>query len=153
MGMYRKRPVAEVVADLQSMEEAYVYLGDDNTFADAKYANELADAIRAAGIKKELSSYCRADHICNHPDLLQKWYNIGLRYLVIGIEAVSTETLDRFNKKTDQGQNDRSLAVLKEIGIFPIPHIIVTPDMTAKDFDEIYAFIDRNEFDTRWRSR
>jgi radical SAM superfamily enzyme YgiQ (UPF0313 family) len=147
LGMYRKRPIAEIVADLKSMDEDYIYLGDDNTFADAKYASELADAIRDAGIKKEISSYCRADHICNHPDLLQKWYDIGLRYLVIGIEAVSTEKLDRFNKKTDQGQNDRSLEILRDIGIFPIPHILISPDMTPQDFEDIYQFIDRNAFE------
>ena len=109
LGLYRKRPIPEIVADLKSMEEAYIYLGDDNTFADAKYAGELADAIRDAGIKKEISSYCRADHICKHPDLMQKWYDIGLRYLVIGVEAVNTEKLKLFNKKTDQEQNVKSL--------------------------------------------
>lgn len=147
LGLYRKRPIAEVVADLKSMEEAYIYLGDDNTFADAKYAAELADAIRDAGIKKEISSYCRANHICKHPELMQKWYDIGLRYLVIGVEAVSTEKLKLFNKKTDQEQNVQSLRTLREIGIFPIPHILISPDMTAKDFDDIYQFIEENEFE------
>jgi len=147
LGLYRKRPIPEIVAELQSMEESYIYLGDDNTFADAKYAGELADAIRDAGIKKEISSYCRADHICKHPDLMQKWYDIGLRYLVIGIEAVSTEKLKQFNKKTDQEQNVQSLRTLRKIGIFAIPHILISPDMTVKDFDDVYRFIEENEFE------
>ena len=147
LGLYRKRPVAEIVADLQSMEESYVYLGDDNTFADAKYADELADAIRKAGIRKELSSYCRVDHICKHPELLQKWYDIGLRYLVLGIEAVSTEKLERLNKKTDIEQNERAIRILREIGIFAIPHILISPDMTAQEFDDVYQFIEDHEFE------
>jgi radical SAM superfamily enzyme YgiQ (UPF0313 family) len=147
LGLYRKRPIPEVVADLKSMEESYIYLGDDNTFADARYAAELADAIRDAGIKKEISSYCRADHICKHPDLMQKWYDIGLRYLVIGVEAVSTEKLKLFNKKTDQEQNVQSLKILRDIGIFAIPHILISPDMTVRDFDDIYRFIEENEFE------
>jgi hopanoid C-3 methylase len=129
------------------MDESYIYLGDDNTFADANYADQLADAIREAGIKKELSSYCRADHICNHPELLKKWYDIGLRYLVVGIEAVSSDALKQFNKKTDEQQNRASLKILKEIGIFAIPHILVSPEMSAKDFDDIYDFIEDNEFE------
>jgi hopanoid C-3 methylase len=147
LGLYRKRPIPEIVAELQSMTESYIYLGDDNTFADAKYAGLLADAIREAGIKKEISSYCRADHICNHAELLKKWYDIGLRYLVIGIEAVRTEKLEQFNKKTDQQQNIKSLQILREIGIFAIPHILITQDMTAKDFDDVYRFIEENEFE------
>ena len=95
---------------------------------------QLADAIRDAGIKKEISSYCRADHICKHPELMQKWYDIGLRYLVIGVEAVSTEKLKLFNKKTDQEQNIKSLQILRDIGIFAIPHILISPDMTVTGF-------------------
>ncbi len=147
LGLYRKRPIPQVVAELKSMEEDYIYLGDDNTFADAKYAGELADAIRDAGIKKEISSYCRADHICKHPELMQKWYDIGLRYLVIGVEAVNTEKLKLFNKKTDQEQNIISLQILRDIGIFAIPHILISPDMKVQDFDDIYNFIEDNEFE------
>lgn len=147
LGLYRRRPIEEVVAELQAMPEEYIYLGDDNTFADAKWAHQLADAIKAAGIKKEISSYCRADHICNHPDLLRKWYDIGLRYLVVGVEAVSTERLKQYNKKTDQEQNLKSLATLRDIGIYAIPHILISPDMTAADFDDVYRFIEEQGFE------
>jgi radical SAM superfamily enzyme YgiQ (UPF0313 family) len=147
LGLYRKRPIPEIVAEIGDMEEAYVYLGDDNTFADANHAARLADAIRDAGIRKEISSYCRADHICDHPDLFKKWYDVGLRYLVIGIEALSTDRLERFNKRTDQEQNLRALKTLRDIGIFAIPHILVTPDMTAGDFDAVSRFIEDNEFE------
>jgi radical SAM superfamily enzyme YgiQ (UPF0313 family) len=129
------------------MDEDYIYLGDDNTFADAKFANQLADAIRDAGIRKEISSYCRADHICKHPDLMQKWHDIGLRYLVVGIEAVSTERLTQFNKKTDQEQNLQALKTLREIGIYAIPHILISPDMSVEDFDDVYRFIDEHAFE------
>ncbi len=100
LGLYRKRPIPEIVADLKSMEESYVYLGDDNTFADAKYAEQLADAIKEAGIRKEISSYCRADHICKHPALMKKWYDIGLRYLVIGVESVKTDKLKELKTRS-----------------------------------------------------
>ena len=121
--------------------------GDDNTFADAKYAEQLADAIKEAGIRKEISSYCRADHICKHPDLMKKWYDIGLRYLVIGVEAVKTDKLKELNKKVDQEQNVLSLKILRDIGIFAIPHLLISPDMTSQDFDDVYAFIEENEFE------
>ena len=147
LGLYRKRPISEVVADLKSMEESYIYLGDDNTFADANYAGRLADAIKEAGIRKEISSYCRADHICKHPELIRKWYEIGLRYLVIGIESVRTEKLKQFNKKVDQEQNIECLRILREIGIFAIPHILISPDMTKQDFDDVYRFIEENGFE------
>ncbi len=78
---------------------------------------------------------------------MQKWYDIALRYLVIGVEAVSTEKLKQFNKKTDLEQNVQCLRTLREIGIFAIPHILISPDMTVQDFDDIYRFIEENEFE------
>jgi radical SAM superfamily enzyme YgiQ (UPF0313 family) len=147
LGLYRKRPIPEIIADLQTLQEDYIYLGDDNTFADARWADQLADAIREAGIKKEISSYCRADHICKHPDLLKKWHDIGLRYLVVGVEAVTSEKLRRFNKKTDAEQNTLSLKILRDIGIFAIPHILITPDMTHQDFEDVSRFIEEGEFE------
>jgi hypothetical protein len=36
---------------------------------------------------------------------------------------------------------------LREIGIFAIPHILISPEMTAPDFDDIYKFIEENEFE------
>ncbi len=147
LGMFRKRPIPEIVAEFQDIEEDFVYLGDDNTFADPRYADTLADALLASGVRKEISSYCRADHICDHPDLMRKWHRVGLRYLVIGIEAVSSDTLQRFNKKTEADQNTRALAILREIGIHPIPHMIVSPDMREEDFAAISEYIEDNRFE------
>ncbi len=31
--------------------------------------------------------------------------------------------------------------------IFAIPHLLISPDMTSQDFDDVYAFIEENEFE------
>jgi radical SAM superfamily enzyme YgiQ (UPF0313 family) len=144
LGMFRKRPIAEIVAELKTIEEPYIYFGDDNTFFDAAFADELADRIREAGLQKEYATSCRADHICAHPELLRKWHAIGLRYLVVGVEAVTEEQLVRLKKKTHVDENVQALRILREIGIYALPHIVATPDMTRRDFDAIYRFIEEN---------
>ena len=40
----------------------------------------------------------------------------------------------RFNKKTDMEQNEQAIKILREIGIFAIPHILISPEMTAAGF-------------------
>ena len=144
LGLYRKRSIPDIIAELKAIEEPYIYFGDDNTFFDRKWSDELADAIREAGIKKEFATSCRADHICDYPELFRKWHDVGLRYLVVGVEAVSKERLVRLNKKTNPEINHRALAILKEIGIFAHPHILVTPDMQKQDFADIYHFVAEN---------
>lgn len=142
LGLYRRRAISEVVEELASIEDHHVFLFDDNTLAVTSYANELADAISAAGIEKEYTIYSRADHIVAHPDLVAKWASIGMKYVVVGIEAVGTDAeLSAINKQTTVEQNSRALQILREAGVYCYAHILMTPEMTRKDFDQIYDFV------------
>jgi radical SAM superfamily enzyme YgiQ (UPF0313 family) len=60
---------------------------------------------------------------------------------------MASDQLTRFNKKTDRAQNLTAMKILRDIGILVIPHILVTPDMAAKDFDDIYQFVEDHEFE------
>jgi len=147
LGLYRKRPVEDVVADLQNIEEPFVFVGDDNTFVDIKYANRLAAAIRAAGIRKEYHVFFRTDTVVRHPDLIGTWHELGATHAVVGLEAMSDETLQGLNKGTSADDNEKALDILREIGIYPMAHLIITPDMREADFDRILAFIERHRLE------
>jgi hopanoid C-3 methylase len=145
LGLYRRRPVAEIVEELKSMDDELVFLFDDNTLAIPEFAEELADAIKAAGIRKEYSAYSRADHIVEHPELVRKWADVGMKYVVVGVESVgSDQALDAIHKETTLEQNVEALRILREAGIYCYAHILLTPEMTRKDFDEVYDFIADN---------
>lgn len=147
LGMYRKRPIPDIIAELKTIREDYIYLGDDNTFADTAWADKLATAIAAAGIRASFSSYCRVDHICAHPELFERWASIGLRYLVLGVEAVDQARLDAWNKKTEAGENERAFAILRRCGIYAIPHILVSQDMVQADLDRIVDYCNTHRFE------
>ena len=146
LGLYRRRRVDQALDELRSMKEDYIYFGDDNAFCDDGFARELAEALIATDLRKTFSSYCRADHICKHPETLRLWHRAGLRYLVIGVEAIDDATLVDVNKACDHDTNTKALAILQEIGIQPIPHLLLTPDMTAEDFDRFEDYVLANGF-------
>jgi hopanoid C-3 methylase len=142
LGLYRRRPIPEIVEELASIENDTVFLFDDNTLATTAYATELADAIGAAGINKQYLIYSRADHIVTHPDLIEKWASIGMRYVVLGVEAIGgDDELGAMNKQTTMEQNEEALGILRKAGVYCYAHILLTPEMTRKDFDRIYDFV------------
>ncbi|MBI4394768.1 MAG: radical SAM protein, partial [Candidatus Omnitrophica bacterium] len=141
LGKYRERPIREVVEELKNIEEDYVYFGDDNTLADYPYSASLVSAIKAAGIHKTYIIYGRTDHIAAHPDIVHRWKEIGLRGIVIGVEAVTEEGLKRLNKKTTEDDNTKAVHALQEDGIIPVTHFIARPEFDENDFDGIYKFI------------
>lgn len=146
--LYRFRIIDEIVTEMKSIKEDYVYIGDDNTFANYNFANHLADALIAAGIHKKMVTACRADHICKHPELFEKWASIGLQEMIIGTEAASNEQLEQYNKATSVDENIKAIQILKQCGIRPIVHLLVPPHWDHTDFDTLYNFIIEHRIET-----
>ena len=86
-------------------------------------------------------AYGRADHICKHPENIKLWSEIGLKSIIVGVEAVVDSNLEKFNKKTSVDENSRALNILRDNNITPIAHFILTPEMKREDYDKIYDFI------------
>lgn len=148
LGLYRRRPIAEITDELRSIENNYVFLFDDNMLAVPQFANDLADAIKAAGVEKEYTTYSRADHIVDHPELVKKWADIGMRHVVVGIEAVaSDDELEGLNKRATLEQNEKALSILREAGVYCYAHILLTPNMTRREFDQVYDFVAANKLE------
>ncbi len=145
LGLYRRRPIPEIIAELETIENDYVFLMDDNMLAVPHFAEELARAIEEAGIEKEYTAYSRADHIVDNPHLVEQWAKIGLRHVVVGIEAVGgDEELEGLNKRATMAQNVRALQILRESGVYCYAHILLTPEMTRAHFDRVYDFVADN---------
>lgn len=140
-GKYVTRPAEDVVDELATIDERHVFLGDDHTFGDVQRAEAICDLIKAAGIKKKILAYCRADVIVAHPDLFRKWADIGLCGLTIGFEALDTATLALLNKKSTVEINEKATRILADVGIHAFAHFLVRPDYGVEDFDRIRDYI------------
>ncbi len=142
-GTYRRRPPEEIVEDIASQSQTYVHLTDDNTFHDEKHALEIYELMKKRGVKKKIMAYARTDTIVQKSDLLEKWLEIGLGGLVVGMEAVSDSNLEYINKKTSVDVNEQAHKVLEKLGIENWAHFVMLPDFKKEDFDQVWDFIDR----------
>lgn len=142
-GKYVTRSPESVAAEFASLPEEIelVCFSDDNTLHDTGRAWELVNLIKAQGIKKRFMMYARTDMIVNQPDLMASLRDIGLEYLLVGIESFRDEELKKLNKKVVAQTNVEALRILGELGISVSPHLIVDPDFSREDFRQLFRHV------------
>jgi anaerobic magnesium-protoporphyrin IX monomethyl ester cyclase len=125
---YRNRKpeaiVAEIERNIRLYRANYINFWDDLSFATAKQAERLADAILASSLKFNWSAAVRVDLFTrarlDEPDALRvarKMYAAGCRSAGFSLESGNAEILQMMNKKIDAQAFLATVKVLKEAGI------------------------------------
>jgi len=133
-GTYRLRHPEEFVDDIESIKGKDILIGDDNTFHDIPRAYKIYELLKARGIKKRYVAYARVDTIVANRDIFEKWKEVGLDTLVVGMEAFRQCDLTDINKSSTVDMAVKAHKILQEIGIYNWGHFIIFPDFTKKDF-------------------
>lgn len=92
---FYKRPVADVVRDVQALPGRRFALNDVSLIEDREYACALFRALIPLG--KQWGGLCTVD-IGRDPELLELMARSGCRYLLIGFESLSTPGLASIRK-------------------------------------------------------
>jgi radical SAM superfamily enzyme YgiQ (UPF0313 family) len=136
-GLYRQRPVDEVIDELDSIDEREIYIVDDDFLTDRKRLHSFIGKIKERGIRKRYLVYGRADFIAGNPDVIEKLKDIGLRTIIIGFESFSQGELDQYEKKIKVRHNIEAMRVLNRLKIDAYATIIVSPAWDKKDFRQM----------------
>ncbi|MDD8013361.1 MAG: radical SAM protein [Acidobacteriota bacterium] len=142
-GKYLTRSVEAVVDEFAALAAGVdlVCFAADNTLQDTGRAWRLVQMFRDRGIRKRFMMYARTDMIAGHPDLLVALKEVGLDYLLVGIESFRDEDLKKLNKKVAAETNIAALRILRELDISVSPHLIVDPDFSRDDFRQLYNYV------------
>ena len=133
-GLYRQRPLDEVINELESITEKEIYIVDDDFLTDKNRLLSFIEKIRERDIRKRYLVYGRADFISKHPDVIEKLKEIGLRTVIIGFESFSQDELDAYDKNADVRHNEEAMHVLNRLKIDCYATIIVSPGWDRADF-------------------
>lgn len=87
---YLKRPVADVIRDVRSLEGRYLCFNDVSLIDDVDYARELFTAL--VPLKKRWGGLTTVE-VARHPDLLDLMRRSGCAYLLLGFESVNQNNL------------------------------------------------------------
>ena len=147
-GRYLTCGIETVLHDICCLEQTPVIrLVDANTFGNPEHARRLAEAIRAADVRKNFLADVRADTVVRRPDLLEQWKGIGLRAVVIGFEEVSDAALNDLNKASTAAVNREAIRILHQIGLTIVGDFIISPDYDERQFDALADFVEENPVD------
>jgi len=140
---FREKSPERVVAELKAIEAPNIFITDDIFWMNVKRGEELAHAIKAAGIRKYFTVQTRTDIICKFPHLIEMWKECGDLAIFLGLEAVTDEGLQLVNKKNTAANNERALGILKDLGVGFTPNFIVDPAWDREDFTRLREWISR----------
>jgi len=144
-GRTRQMSAARVMEEIRRVETHHVTFVDDNFLMNFRREDELADRIRAEGLEMSFSMEARTDSIAKHPELVEKWVDVGLYAMLLGLEGASDEVLARVNKANRLAINDEAIRILKRNGVIIWGAFIVDPMWTSEDFKQLRDYVNGKE--------
>jgi len=98
---YRRRPIEDVLAELETIPQKMIFFVDDNIVGYGKKSREQALALFKGMVKLKLSKlwFCQASLNFAEDDELLYWAGkAGCKMVFLGIEAEEIDTLKEINK-------------------------------------------------------
>ena len=143
-GAYTERDIMEVVDEIEEIKHDKIWFVDDTFFFHKERVETFCNEIIKRGIKKHFMAYSRADFIAAHPEVLPLAYEAGFRDILIGLEAISDETLDEYNKQTSRDDNIMAIKNLHDAGIVCNGLFVINYTATRDDYRKLIKFIHEN---------
>ncbi|MGZ5445190.1 MAG: B12-binding domain-containing radical SAM protein [Thermoanaerobaculia bacterium] len=139
---FREKTPDRVVAELRQIDAPNVFITDDIFWMNVKRGRELAEALKASGIRKHYTLQTRSDIICKFPELVAQWKDCGRMTVFLGLEKVDDAGLRSVNKKNTADNNNRAIRILQELGVGYTPNFIVDPSWEKQDFEKLKRWVD-----------
>jgi hopanoid C-3 methylase len=134
-----------VVAEMGTIGTDHITLVDDNFLMNYRREDAIAEMVRTEGIRKRFSMECRTDSIVRHPELVEKWVDVGLYAVLLGLEGGSDQALKNVNKSCNLETNDRAIEILQANGVVIWGAFIVDPDWEQDDFARLREYVSERQ--------
>lgn len=133
-GRYLRREPSQVIEELATISEDYVFFADDESLVDVARMQTMASTIKEAGLQKQYFLYGRSDTIARNPKLLEQWREIGLQRVFVGLEFFRDQDLTYIRKGSTLRDNESAVRILQALDIEIYASFIVRPIFTREDF-------------------
>ncbi len=143
-GKYRARAPRLIADELESITAPNIMFIDDNTLDHVENASALAEEIKRRGIKKRYELYGRVDTVVRRPDLVEKWRDVGMELLLLGLEASNDQALKEMGKRTTVEMNRRAIEICHANRVEVAAYLIVNPAFDHEDFRRLSEYVERN---------
>jgi radical SAM superfamily enzyme YgiQ (UPF0313 family) len=143
--LVRRRSSENVVAEIKELVASYnveyITFNDGNFHISSangrKWFHTFYSLIKEANINIKYLCDFRANEIVAAKDIVEKFVEIGLYNVNVGIESMAQSQLDFYNKTTTVEQNIQSLKILNELGLhYTMGIMIFNPIATVEEILE-----------------
>lgn len=141
----RQMSPRRVVKELATVKTDHITFVDDNFLMNYKRENEIAELVKAEGIRRRFSIQARTDSIVKHPELVKKWVDVGLYAALLGLEGANDASLKNVNKGNTSNINDEAIKILHDLGVIIWGCFIVDPQWTGDDFKRLRDYVTTRE--------
>lgn len=141
MGQYICRDIKDVVEEIGNIKSDNIYIVDDDFLFNKHRLNEFIRLIKEKNINKKYICYGRSDFIAENEELMKRLKDIGLYYVLVGLEAIDDNQLKDYNKKSSVYNNIKSIEICNNLNINIMGMFIIDLDYTARDFKKLYKWI------------
>ncbi len=140
-GKYRTRDIEKVIEEIKTIPSDNIQIVDDDFLVNRERIIQFANLIRENHINKTFICYARADFISKNEDIVRMLIDVGFKYFLVGIEAVSDDELKSMNKQTSMDDNRRCIEIVENNGANLIALMIAGIDADKEYFEKIYDFV------------
>lgn len=144
-GKYVCRDVEKVVEEIASIQCDNIWILDDTFYVDREKIKDFVRLLKEKGISKNLILYYRADFVAENEDMIALLSSIGLKILLVGLEAFDDSRLKDYDKRTSVVINERCLQILRKYNIECTGLFIVDMDATREDFVSLSKYVQKHE--------
>lgn len=140
-GNYVAKDIEKVVEEIENIKTDNIYIVDDDFMFNKSRLKKFIKLIKERNIKKKYVAYGRVDFIIKNKDIIKELKEIGFYYLLVGLESITDNYLDSYNKYTGVKQNEECINFLNSINLNCMGMLIVDLNFTKKDFTNMYKWI------------
>jgi len=140
---YAQRPLDEVIAELEAIDEPNVFIVDDNFLAGRARLQQFCQLLDERGIRKRFIVFGRADFIVHNEDMIALLAAHGLDSIFVGLESFKQSDLDQFDKRMDVAVSEQASDILYRHHVDLCAGTIVGPDWDRADFEAFVAWLRR----------
>ena len=136
-----ERPLADVISEIQGIEESNIFIVDDNFLFRPERVIEFCELLDQASIHKKFLVFGRADFVAKNEQILRRFQRSGLQAVFMGLESFRNEELQDMKKRVDVQTNVEAVTLLAKLGIECHCGIIVSPNWNNKDFQHLTKWL------------
>jgi radical SAM superfamily enzyme YgiQ (UPF0313 family) len=143
-GKYLCRSVDKVVAEIAGIDCENIWIVDDTFYLEHQRIKDFVRLLQENGIKKNFILYYRADFIAENEEMIALLKSVGLKMVLVGLEAFDDETLQDFEKNTTSRINEKCLSILRKYDIDCTALFVLDIDAKKEDFDNLSRYVQKH---------